>query len=70
LILAASWPSLKTDLINAGAMWVDQEVCVDRGLVSSRKPADLPAFNRRMIETFADGQQARGEAPRGGARML
>lgn len=60
-----SWPSLKTDLTNAGATWVDQEVCVDHGLVSSRKPADIPAFNRKMIEEFAGGQQARaGDAGR------
>jgi len=44
-----SWPSLQTDLRNAGANWVDQEVVVDRNLVSSRKPADIPAFNRQMI---------------------
>lgn len=48
-----SWPSLKTDLANAGAEWVDREVVVDRGLVTSRKPADIPAFNQRMIEEFA-----------------
>jgi protease I len=48
-----SWPSLKTDLVNAGAHWTDQEVVVDKGLVSSRKPADIPAFNRRMVEEFA-----------------
>jgi protease I len=48
-----SWPSLKTDLTNAGARWVDQEVVVDNGLVSSRKPADIPAFNRKMLEEFA-----------------
>lgn len=48
-----SWPSLKTDLQNAGAKWVDQEVVVDRGLVSSRNPHDLPAFNRKIIEEFA-----------------
>jgi protease I len=48
-----SWPSLKTDLTNAGAKWVDQEVVVDNGLVSSRKPADIPAFNRKMLEEFA-----------------
>ena len=48
-----SWPSLKTDLTNAGAKWVDQEVVVDRGLVSSRKPADIPAFNREMINVFS-----------------
>jgi len=50
-----SWPSIKTDLSNAGAHWVDQEVVVDRGLVTSRKPDDLPAFNRKMIEEFAEG---------------
>ena len=50
-----SWPSIKTDLVNAGAKWVDQEVVVDRGVVSSRKPDDIPAFNRKMIEEFAEG---------------
>jgi protease I len=50
-----SWPSLRKDLINAGARWVDQEVVVDRGVVSSRKPDDIPAFNRKMIEEFAEG---------------
>src|SRR5207245_1107319 len=45
-----SWPSLQTDLRNAGADWVDQEVVVDRGMVTSRKPDDIPAFNRKMIE--------------------
>lgn len=50
-----SWPSLQTDLRNAGANWVDQEVVVDQGLVTSRKPADLPAFNRKMIEEFQEG---------------
>ena len=48
-----SWPSIKTDLKNAGARWVDREVVVDDGLVSSRKPDDIPAFNRKMIEEFA-----------------
>ena len=52
-----SWPSLKTDLINAGANWLDKEVIVDHGLVSSRKPADLPAFTRKLVETFAEGRQ-------------
>ena len=51
-----SWPTLKTDLINAGAEWVDEEVVVDNGLVSSRKPEDIPAFNRKMIEEFAEGR--------------
>ena len=52
-----SWPSLKTDLRNAGAEWVDREVVVDKGLVSSRKPADIPAFNKKMIEAFAEGHR-------------
>ena len=53
-----SWPSLRTDLKNAGAQWVDQEVVVDNGLVTSRKPDDIPAFNRKMIEEFAEGRHA------------
>jgi protease I len=48
----ASWPSLKTDLRNAGAEWVDQEIVTDGNLVSSRKPDDIPAFNRGMIDLF------------------
>jgi len=48
-----SWPSLKTDLQNAGADWVDQEVVVDQKLVTSRKPDDIPAFNREVIALFA-----------------
>jgi len=55
-----SWPSVKTDLINAGAKWVDEEVVVDNGLVSSRKPDDIPAFNQKMIEEFAEGTHTRG----------
>src|SRR5436190_1674879 len=51
-----SWPSLKTDLMNAGAHWVDQEVVVDRGVVSSRKPDDIPSFIQKMIEEFGEGQ--------------
>lgn len=54
-----SWPSLKTDLKNAGANWVDQEVVVDQGLVSSRKPDDIPAFNRKLIEEIAEGRHER-----------
>ena len=50
-----SWPSLKTDLRNAGAEWVDEEVHVDQGLVSSRKPDDLPAFDAKIVEEFAEG---------------
>ena len=55
-IRMTSYPSVRTDLRNAGADWVDQEVVVDRGIVSSRKPDDLPAFNRKMIQEFAEGQ--------------
>lgn len=51
-----SYPSIKTDLKNAGAEWVDEQVVVDNGLVTSRKPADIPAFNRKMIEEFCEGQ--------------
>jgi protease I len=50
-----SWPSLQTDLQNAGAEWVDEEVHVDQGLVSSRKPEDLDAFNAKIVEEFAEG---------------
>jgi protease I len=50
-----SWPSVKTDLRNAGAQWLDMEVVSDHGLVTSRKPDDIPAFNRKMIEAFAGG---------------
>jgi protease I len=51
-----SWPSLKTDLENAGATWVNEEVVVDRGLVTSRSPDDIPAFNREMIKLFANAR--------------
>jgi protease I len=50
-----SWPSLRMDIENAGGTWVDEEVVVDNGLVTSRKPADLPAFCRKMIEEIAEG---------------
>jgi deglycase len=49
-----SYPSIKIDLRNAGAEWVDEEVVTDQGLITSRKPDDIPAFNRKMIEAFAD----------------
>ncbi|MGH6990858.1 MAG: type 1 glutamine amidotransferase domain-containing protein, partial [Stellaceae bacterium] len=58
-----SWPSLQTDLRNAGAEWVDREVVVDHGLVTSRKPDDLPAFCRKLIEEFAEGRDERQHAP-------
>jgi protease I len=53
-----SYPSIKTDLVNAGAHWVDEEVVVDNGLVTSRKPDDLPAFCEKMIEEIAEGVHA------------
>lgn len=53
-----SFPSLRTDLQNAGAEWVDEEVVVDQGLVSSRTPDDLPAFNAKLVEEFAEGKHA------------
>jgi len=52
-----SWPSLKTDIRNAGGNWVDQEVVTDMGLVTSRMPDDIRAFNKKMIEEFAEGEQ-------------
>ena len=51
-----SWPSVRTDLRNAGANWVDEEVHVDKGLTTSRKPGDLPAFNAKIIEEFQEGR--------------
>lgn len=54
-----SWPSLKTDITNAGGSWVDQEVVVDKNLVTSRKPDDLPAFNREVVVLFAKQQAKR-----------
>jgi len=54
-----SWPSLKTDLRNAGARWVDQEVVTDGQFITSRKPDDIPAFNRALIESVAQGPQRR-----------
>ena len=60
-----SWPSLEADLRNAGAQWVDEPVVTDRGLVTSRKPDDLPAFCPKMIEEFREGRhQAQGGAAR------
>lgn len=63
-----SWPSLQTDLRNAGAEWVDEEVHVDRGLISSRRPDDLDAFNAKLVEELAEGaHRGRREATSAGA---
>ena len=62
-----SWPSLQTDIRNAGGNWVDEQVHVDNGLVTSRKPDDIPAFNRKMIEEFAEG---RHEGQRAGTEAV
>jgi protease I len=61
-----SYPSIRKDLENAGAEWVDEEVVVDQGLVTSRRPDDLPAFDAKMIEEFAEGRHA-GQRERSGA---
>jgi protease I len=53
-----SWPTLQTDIRNAGGNWVEEQVVVDQGLVTSRKPDDIPAFNAKMIEEFAEGIHA------------
>jgi protease I len=58
----ASWPSLQTDLRNAGAEWVDEQAVVDGNLVTSRRPDDIPAFNREMISLFAGARQQRQNA--------
>src|SRR2546421_312728 len=55
-----SWPSIQTDIRNAGGEWVDREVCVDGNLVTSRKPDDIPAFNEKMLELFAQAGARRG----------
>ncbi len=59
-----SWPSLKTDIRNAGGNWVDEEVVTDMGLVTSRKPDDIKAFNKKMIEEFAQGEHGRRHGER------
>jgi len=58
-----SWPSLRVDLINAGAEWVDEPVVTDRGLVTSRKLDDLPQFCAKLVEEIAEGQHTRADSP-------
>ena len=53
-----SWPSLQTDIRNAGGTWIDKEVVVEDGIVTSRKPDDIPAFNEKMIEEFCEGKHS------------
>jgi len=62
-----SWPSLRTDVRNAGGIWVDEEVHVDQGLVTSRKPDDIPAFSAKAIEEFAEGRHEDAPQPTGSA---
>jgi len=63
-----SWPSLKTDIQNAGGRWVDEMVHVDQGIVTSRKPDDLPAFSEKLLEEIAEGRHARAGALSGASR--
>jgi deglycase len=63
-----SWPSLQTDIRNAGGEWVDEQVVVDDGFVSSRKPDDLPAFNAKIVEEFAEGRHEGQRAQTVGAQ--
>jgi protease I len=56
-----SWPAIRTDIENAGGIWVDEEVVVDRGMVTSRKPDDIPAFNEKLIEEIGEGVHKRSQ---------
>jgi protease I len=60
-----SWPSLQTDVRNAGGTWVDEQVVVDQGVVTSRKPDDIPAFSTKMIEEFQEGRHERSPSMAG-----
>lgn len=64
----ASWPSIKTDLINAGARWVDREVAIDGNLITSRRPDDLPAFSDAILRMLAEGVPARTDQGSGQGR--
>ena len=62
--ILTSWPAIKTDVKNAGGKWINEEVVVDNGLVTSRKPDDIPVFNKKMIEEFCEGRhKAMATAP-------
>jgi protease I len=63
-----SWPTLQTDVRNAGGNWIDKEVVVDAGIVTSRKPDDIPAFNKKMIEEFAEGRHEDRDVSKLGAQ--
>jgi protease I len=67
-LTVTSWPSLRTDIRNAGGEWVDQEVVVDQGLVSSRKPDDIPAFAAKLIEEIREGRHADRRVVAAGSR--
>jgi protease I len=68
--MLTSWPSLKTDIENAGGTWVDKETVVDRGLFTSRKPDDLPAFDKKLVEEFGEGiHEEQREAAREAVRQ-
>ena len=63
-----SWPSLETDIENAGGNWVDEQVVADNGVVTSRKPDDIPAFNQKLIEEISEGVHARSVSDRASMR--
>jgi protease I len=65
-----SWPTLQTDIRNAGGEWVDEEVVVDDGIVTSRKPDDIPAFNEKMIEEFCEGRHAQSQTEQEGCAVV